>query len=210
MSESKNDDTQITTVNPTDRYGVSWGYEEVKVKKNGAKRFFIHFESSIFAIVETPPPGFGQNVSTFGWEVAMNMAANESYNDHDFGACVGQVGSVFQHTDGCWYMRLIPTHPRRYRVYEQIEYEDGTTEVVPKWRVESWVLVRLDQIRPLVDHPLNREPFRQADRFMTKLGREQAASAAALVETERKKKATGRKRRKLNASEIAAQLMKQG
>jgi len=208
MSESNDTQITTTTITPTDRYGVDWGYEETQVRKSGAKRFFIHFESSIFAVVETPPPGFGQNVSAFGWEVAMNMAANESYNDdHDFGACVGQVGSAFRHTDGCWYMRVVPTHPRRYRVYTRVEYEDGTVETVPSWRKESWVMVQLDQIKPMISHPLNREPFRQEDRFLTKLEREQSASAAALVETERKKSKKGRKRRKLTAREIAERIM---
>lgn len=210
MSNGTEENTQITTITPTDRYGVPWGFQEEKVMKNGAKRFFIHFESSIFAVVETPPPGFGQNVSAFGWEVAMNMAASEGYSDHDFGACVGQVGTAFRHTDGCWYMRVVPTHPRRYRVYEEVKYEDGTTEVVPSLRKESWVMVRLDQVKPLVDHPLNKEPFRQRDDFLTKLEREQSASAAALVENERKKsKRKKKKSRKLSASEYA-RMMGQG
>lgn len=203
MSESeKNITTPTTTITVDERFGVPWGKQEIQTLDSGASRLFIHFDSMVFRVIETPAPYFGQNVQEFGWDVALDMAGDANYSDHDFGPCIAEVGSVQLAEDGFWYMKVVPTHPRRVTVHVEEEYDDGTTAVVAKYRKESWLLVRLNQIAPMASHPLA-EPFRQRDTLTEKAVRAAQASKDALKVTERKRGGNRTKRRRLSSAELA-------
>lgn len=203
MSDSKKNITTPTTIITIDeRFGVPWGKREIQTLDSGASRLFIRFDSMVFRVVETPAPYFGQNVQEFGWNVAIDMAGDASYSDHDFGPCIAQVGSVQLAEDGFWYMKVVPTHPRRVTVYMREEYEDGTAAIVPRHRTESWLLVRLDQITPMTSHPLA-APFRQRDTLTEKAHRAAQASEDALKVNTGKRGGNRTKRRRLSNAELA-------
>ena len=209
MSDSKKNTITPTTITPTKRFGVDWASQETQTLSNGGRRMFIHLPATIFKVIEAPPEYFGQNVSEFGWDDAIEMAGNaECYDSFEFGACVIERGSVFRADDGFWYCKLVPTRRRRVKIHVHEEYEDGTSAIVPKSRTESWILTRLDQIQPMPSHPES-GVYRQRDTLLEKQRSVAQASEDALVVNERKKSART-KRRRLNLREIAEEIWKQG
>lgn len=159
---TENEMTLADRLATLDDFGVDWAGRDAKGN--------YRLESTVFAVVDVPAPFFGQNVRDFDFNTAIEMAADADWNDsHDFGLCYIKPNSLRKMSDGHWYIDLSVDNARHPKVTtmlvdendEPILDDNGEPQVRVSPRKESWIMVRLDQVKP-VDHPLSTE-YRQRD-----------------------------------------------
>ncbi len=151
-----------------DGFSVEWAGRD----KHGN----LELQGTIFKVTVSPAPMFGQNIRDFGFDQAIELSEEASFEDHDFGACYVREKSLRRESDGRWYMDVsVDPHKVRYCKVttmlvdddgEPVLGEDGKPQIKTAPRKEAWITVELAQVEPLTDHPLN-AVYRQSDRRTT-------------------------------------------
>ena len=173
----------------------------------------LQLQSNVFAVTVTPAPMFGANVRDFGFDQAIAMAEEAPLVEHNFGACYVREKSLRKEADGRWYVELsVDPHSVRFCQVttelvndngESILDEDGNRQIKTGPRKESWILVELGQLEPLMSHPLH-GLYRQTDRRTTAMVNATARSAKIGAEKSSGGRGKGKgKRARLSPAQIA-------
>lgn len=165
-------DTQVTEevtltqkLAEIDQFSVKWAGRD----EHGN----LELQANVFNITVTPAGMFGQNIRDFGFDQAIEMAEEESIEEHGFGACYVREKSLRKEADGRWYMDLsVDPHKVRYCKVttmlvdddgEAVLGDDGKPQIKTAPRKEAWITCELSQLEPLTSHPLC-AVYRQSDR----------------------------------------------
>lgn len=208
---SDNNNAEMTLVDRLsrlDKFEVKWAGRDSKGN--------FRLDSTVFEVVDAPAPFYGQNVRDFGVDTAMKMAEDAEWDaDHDFGHCYIRPNSLrLERRDGSWYIDLtVDPHKCRYpQVTTMLVDENGNPilddagnrQIRTAPRKEGWITVRLDQVRPVTDHPLASE-YRQRDTRSRALLNANAQSERIASGKAKGGRSKG-KRKRLTPAQIAALL----
>ena len=175
----------------------------------------LELQANVFKITVTPAPMFGQNIRDFGFDQAIELAEEESIEDHDFGACYVREKSLRREADGRWYADLsVDPHKVRYCKVttmlvdddgEPVLGDDGKPQIKTAPRKEAWITCELSQLEPMTSHPLC-AVYRQSDRRTTAMLRANERSEK-IGSSGGKKGGRGKgSRKRLSPEQIAAVL----
>jgi len=175
----------------------------------------LELQGNVFKITVTPAGMFGQNIRDFGFDQAVELAEEESIEDHNFGACYVREKSLRKEADGRWYCDLsVDPHKVRYVKVttmlvdddgEAVLGDDGKPQIKTAPRKEAWITCELSQLEPMTDHPLS-AVYRQSDRRTTAMLRANVRSEN-LGKSGAKKVGRGKgSRKRLSPEQIAAVL----
>ena len=188
-----------------DGFSVEWAGRD----KHGN----LQLDGSVFKVTVSPAPMFGQNIRDFGFDQAIDLSEEASFEDHDFGACYVREKSLRKESDGRWYLDLsVDPHKVRYCKVttmlvdddgEAVLGEDGKPQIKTAPRKEAWITVELAQVEPIADHPLQ-GVYRQSDRRTTAKVNADERSAKLGTKGSGKKSGRGKgSRKRLTAEQIA-------
>lgn len=160
------------------KFPVEWAGREI-VRGDGGflKAANLKLNHTVFRVVNTPAPMFGQNIGAFGFESAAKLAEESKHPQHDFGACYVKKGSLRKEANGKWYVDLtVDTAKVRFcpvttvlvdaETGEPLLDSEGNEQHRTAPRKESWITCELSMLEPIASHPFDAE-YRQSDRRTT-------------------------------------------